>query len=124
MNRVINCELIINRVIDRKEENSVIKGKGYYKKEDNQIVVFFLSDEIKYKYIYSEGDLTILCNDSKYKFRENVKEEGQIKNGDYIFKITTLASKIEVNANYIIVNYSLFQNNNLIGTYNSKLSFN
>ena len=109
---------------DNKEENSVIKGKGYYKNEDNQIIVFFSSDDIKYKYICNEETLTILCNDSKYEFKENIKKEGKIKNGDYIFKITTLASKIEVCTNYIIVNYSLFQNDIVIGTYYSKLSFN
>ena len=55
--------------------------------------------------------------------RENEKNTGEIKNGDYIFKITTLASKIEVLNNCIILNYSVYQEE-LIGNYFSVLSFN
>ena len=121
--QIVNCELVINRSIGGKEEKSVIKGKGYYKKDENEVLVFFSSDDIKYKYIYKGDSLFIYCNDSKYEFKENIKCIGEIKNGDYIFKITTLASKIEINNNYIILNYELYQND-LLGSYCSKLSFN
>ena len=121
--KIINCELSIKRIINDKEELSIIKGKGYYKNASDELIVFFSSEDIKYKYIYKNNILTVLCNDSKYVFKEGTKEYGQIKNGDYIFKITTLASKIEINNQYIILDYSLYQND-LIGTYYSKLSFN
>lgn len=121
--KIVNCELSIKRIIDNKEEKSIIKGKGYYKK-DEEIIVFFSSEDIKYKYVYNNGTLEVFCNDSKYVFKENVKSFGEIKNGDYIFKITTLASKIEMLDNCIILDYSLYQQNSLIGTYYSKLSFN
>lgn len=123
MQKIVDCVLEINRIINDKEEKSIINGRGYYKEEDGGITIFFSSDNVKYKYIYKYDMLTIFCNDSKYTFKENVKDKGQIKNGDYIFEITTLASKIEINNNYIIVNYSLYQQD-LIGTYLSKLSFN
>ena len=85
--------------------------------------MFFSSEETKYKYIYKEGNLTIFCNDSKYTFRENENGIGEIKNGDYVFKITTFTEKIEFNENKIVLNYSLYQQD-LIGTYYSVLSFN
>ena len=123
MYKVVNCKLIINRFIGEKEETSIIEGKGYYKKENEEVVIFFSSDEIKYKYVYEKGKLTVFCNDSKYIFKENEKSIGEIKNGDYIFKITTFAEKIECSENSIILNYSLYQHD-LIGTYYSVLSFN
>lgn len=123
MYKIVNCKLIINRFIGEKEETSIIEGKGYYKKEDEEVVIFFSSDEIKYKYVYEKGKLTVFCNDSKYIFKENEKSIGEIKNGDYIFKITTFAEKIECSENSIILNYSLYQHD-LIGTYYSVLSFN
>jgi hypothetical protein len=123
MQKIVDCKLVINRVVDKKEETSVVQGKGYYRIENDEKIVFFTSENIKYKYIYSNGILTVLCNDSRYVFKENIKEIGEIKNGDYIFKVTTFASKIEVCDSYIILNYSLYQAD-LIGSYTSKLSFN
>jgi len=123
MHKIVDCKLIINRVINEKEEKSVIAGKGYYKENDDEISVFFSSDNAKYKYIYKEDCLVVICNDSKYIFKEGIKEIGEIKNGDYVFKITTLASKIEVSNNLIVLNYSLYQGD-ILGTYYSTLSFN
>ena len=124
MQKIVNCELSIKRIISEKEESSTIKGKGYYKDDNNEIVVFFSSDDVKYKYVYSNEMLEVFCNDSKYVFKENIKDFGEIKNGDYVFKITTLASKIEVLNNCINLDYSLYQQDMLIGTYYSELSFN
>lgn len=123
MQKVVDCKLVINRFISEKEETSVIEGKGYYKKDNDEIIVFFSSEDIKYKYILKEGRLTVFCNDSKYIFKENEKGIGEIKNGDYTFKITTFATKIECNDNSIVLEYSLYQQE-LIGTYYSILSFN
>ena len=123
MQKIVECKLVINRFISDKEETSTIEGKGYYRKDEDEIIVFFSSEETKYKYIYKEGNLTIFCNDSKYTFRENENGIGEIKNGDYVFKITTFAEKIEFNENKIVLNYSLYQQD-LIGTYYSVLSFN
>ena len=123
MQYIVNCKLNIKRVVGGKQEISVIEGKGYYKKEYNEIVVFFSSEDIKYKYVYSNKCLTIWCNDSKYVFRENIKEGGELKNGDYIFRITTLASRIEIFDNCIVLDYSLYQDD-LIGNYYTELSFN
>ena len=124
MQKIVNCELSIKRIISEKEESSTIKGKGYYKDDNNEIVVFFSSDDVKYKYVYSNEMLEVFCNDSKYVFKENIKDVGEIKNGDYVFKITTLASKIEISNNCIVLDYSLYQQDMLIGTYYSELSFN
>lgn len=123
MQRVVNCKLVINRFINEKEETSVIEGKGYYKNDDNEIVVFFSSEDVKYKYIYKEGVLSVFCNDSKYTFKENEKGIGKIKNGDFIFEITTFSTKIELTDNSVILDYSLYQED-LIGNYYSVLSFN
>ena len=123
MQKVVNCKLVINRYIGDKEETSVIEGKGYYKNENDEVIVFFSSDDVKYKYIYKENGLTVFCGDSKYIFKENEKQIGKIKNGDYTFKITTFSTKIECNENNIILDYSLYQQD-LIGTYHSILSFN
>ena len=124
MQKIVNCELSIKRIISEKEENSIIKGKGYCKDDNGEIIVFFSSDDVKYKYVYSNDMLEVFCNDSKYVFKENIKDFGEIKNGDYVFKITTLASKIEVLNNCINLDYSLYQQDMLIGTYYSELSFN
>ena len=123
MQKIVECKLIVNRVVNDKEDKVVIEGKGYYKEDAGEKIVFFSSDDIKYKYVYKEDVLIVTCNDSKYVFRVNEKDCGEIKNGDYIFKITTLASKIEFGNNYVILDYSLYQNE-LIGTYYSQLSFN
>ena len=123
MQRIVNCKLNIDRFIDSKKESSFFEGKGYYKCDNDEIIVFFESNEIKYKYIYKDSCLTIMCNNSKYRFKENEKCLGEIKNGDYVFKITTLANKIEVSDSYIILNYSLYQND-LLGNYSTRLSFN
>lgn len=123
MQRVVNCKLVINRFISEKEEISVIEGKGYYKKDDNEVVVFFSSEDVKYKYMYKDGVLNVFCNDSKYTFKENEKGIGEIKNGDFIFKITTFSTKIELTDNSIVLDYSLYQED-LIGNYYSVLSFN
>ncbi len=124
MQKIVNCELSIKRVIGDKDETSVIKGKGYFKEDNGETVVFFSNEEAKYKYVYNNGLLEVFCNDSKYTFKENVKDFGEIKSGEYIFKITTLASKIEVMNNCIVLDYSLYQQDMLIGTYYSRLSFN
>ena len=123
MQKIVNCELSIKRIISEKEENSIIKGKGYFKDDNGEIIVFFSSDDVKYKYVYSNDMLEVFCNDSKYVFKENIKDFGEIKNGDYVFKITTFTEKIEFNENKIVLNYSLYQQD-LIGTYYSVLSFN
>ena len=121
--KVVNCVLSINRNINNNEENSIIRGKGYYKNNDGEITIFFSSENIKYKYVYNKDCLVVYCNDSKYSFKENRKDIGEIKNGDYIFKVTTVAKKIEVREDCIILNYSLYQDD-LIGNYQSVLSFN
>lgn len=121
--KIVNCKLEINRIIDDKEEISVIQGKGYYKDSEG-IVVFFSTDSVNCKYVYVDNSLTILFNDSKYIFKKDEEGIGQIKNGDYILKITTFASKLEVNDSFIVVDYTLYQSNVMIGKYYSKLSFN
>lgn len=123
MQKIIDCELVITSEINNKCETTVISGRGYYKKE-NEIVVYFTSDNIRYKYIVIKDKVEIYCNDSHYNFRLNKEDIGEIKNGDYIFKITTLANKIEITDNSILINYELKQNNVLIGKYLTKLSFN
>ncbi len=123
MQKIVNCKLEINRIIDDKEEISAIEGKGYYKDNDG-IVVFFSNEGVSCKYIYKDNVLTILFNDSKYIFKIDEEGIGEIKNGDYILKITTFASKLEVNSSFIVVDYTLYQSNVIIGKYYSKLSFN
>lgn len=115
--------MVIESNIDGMKETSVIEGKGYYKKENNEIVVYFISDDIKYKYVYENDKLNIYCNDSSYEFKEGKYCEAKIKNGDYVFLITTFATKIEIKDNLIVVNYILSQKDNVFGKYNSQLSF-
>jgi hypothetical protein len=121
--RAVDCKLNIKRVINNKEEISVDVGRGYYKEDNDEKIVFFTSSGVKYKYIYNGDSLIVYCNDSKYVFKCETKEKGIIKNGEYTFILTTLASKIEFNDNSIILEYSLYQND-LIGTYYTSLSFN
>ena len=123
MQKIVNCKLEISGIIDGNEEVSVVEGKGYYKDSDG-IVVFFSNENISCKYMYEDDVLTILFNDSKYIFKNGEQRIGQIKNGDYILKITTFASKLEVNNSFIVVDYTLYQSNVMIGKYFSKLSFN
>lgn len=121
--KIIDCELVITSEINNKCETIVISGRGYYKKE-KEIIIYFTSDNIRYKYIVIKDKVEIYCNDSHYNFRFNKEDIGEIKNGDYIFKITTLANKIEITDNFVLINYELKQNNILIGKYLTKLSFN
>lgn len=124
MQKIVCCNLEIKRIISSIEENSSISGKGYYKNDNSEIVVFFSSDDFKYKYVYKDNLLIVFCNESKYVFENNKKNFGEIKNGDLCFKITTLTSNIEVKDNSIKLDYSLYQGDSLIGVYYSKLSFN
>ena len=94
MQKIVNCKLSIDRIVAKEKDNFVCEGKGYYKDDNGEVVVFFSCENIKYKYVFSNGILVVYCNDSKYVFKENEKNIGEIKNGDYIFKITTFASKI------------------------------
>lgn len=121
--KIVDCRLTIKRIIDNKEDIIVEEGKGYYKKSGACIVVFFSNNYYKYKYIYENGELIVICNNSEYRFKEGLDCEGKIKNGEYVFILTTHASKIDISDNCIILDYSLYQNN-LIGNYYSKLSFN
>ena len=121
--KIIDCELVITSEINNKCETIVISGRGYYKKE-KEIIIYFTSDNIRYKYIVIKDKVEIYCNDSHYNFWVNKEDIGEIKNGDYIFKITTLANKIEITDNFVLINYELKQNNILIGKYLTKLSFN
>ena len=123
MQKLVECKLVICSEINNKKEQSVIEGKGYFKDDDNEIIIYFTSDDIKYKYVYNGVSLIITCNDSIYEFKENEFREGKIKNGEYIFAITTFASKIQLLENKFVLDYTLSQNNCLIGTYNSELSF-
>ena len=123
VNELVECKLKIITLIDGMKSVELIKGRGYCKKEDSFLVVYFTSDNIKYKYEYDGEKLIVFCNDSKYCFISDKKSIGKIKNGDYIFEITTFASKIDVNENCIILNYELFQNNILIGNYETSLLF-
>lgn len=123
MQKIVSCRLQISRIIDSKKEISIIEGKGYYKDNDG-IVVFFSNESANCKYEYRDDILVILFNDSKYVFKLGEEGVGQIKNGDYTLKITTFASKLEVNNSFIVVDYTLYQSNVMIGKYYSKLSFN
>ena len=122
MNKLVNCKLKIKSIIDNKIDVNVIEGKGYCKK-DTYLVVYFTSNDIKYKYEYRDNELKIYCNDSQYCFKKGKNSFGKIKNGDYIFEITTFASKLEVNENCVLLNYELLQNNSLIGKYETSLFF-
>ena len=123
MQEIIICELVVDSEISGKNENVMIKGKGYYKNEDNITTVYFSSENVKYKFVYDKEMLTIICNDSVYNYRLNKEEKGEIKNGDYVFIITTFATKIEVMDRLIVLEYNLSQNGQIIGKYKSKLSF-
>lgn len=124
MQRVVNCKLVVNSEINGQKDCVIINGKGYYRNDDEGIVVYFSSDNIKYKYIYVNDLLTVFCNDSEYVFKVNVKEKGKIKNGEYVFEIATFATRIEIRDNLIILDYNLTQQGSIIGKYNSQLSFN
>lgn len=123
MRNIVECKLIINRSIDGKKEDSIVKGKGYYKDEDGEITIFFSSNGVKYKYVYTNNCLVVFCNDSIYRFKVGEKETGIIKSDGYEFSVITLASKIEMSNSSIILEYDLYQSS-LIGTYKCFLSFN
>ena len=123
MQRVVNCRLVISSEINGKKDCVIINGKGYYKKDNDGIIVYFNSEDTKYKYVYVDGCLTIQCNDSVYVFRYNSEEMGKIKNGEYIFEIATFATRIEVKDDSIILDYNLSQQGSIIGKYNTELSF-
>lgn len=122
MQEIITCELIVDSQINGQNESVAINGKGYYKKDD-VITVYFSSGNVKYKFVYDGEVLTVVCNDSVYKYRFNKEEKGEIKNGDYLFVITTFATKIEVLDRTIVLEYNLSQDGQIIGKYKSKLSF-
>lgn len=121
--KIVKCRFVINRFIDNKKEESLAEGKGYYKNENGEITVFFSSDGIKYKYVYKNDCLIVNCNDSIYKFIVGEKDKGIIKSDDYEFSVITLASKIVVSDNSIVLEYCLYQES-LIGSYKCFLSFN
>lgn len=123
MNKIVNCKLEIISYIDKMKDTSIIEGKGYYKKDDNKIVVYFSNENSKCKYEYENNVLTIYFNDSKYIFKNKKRSVGQIKNGDYVFEITTFANKLEINNNSILLDYTLFQNNIELGKYITSLFF-
>lgn len=123
MNKLVECVLRIESIIDSKKEINTIVGKGYLKKENELLVIYFTSDGIKYKYEYKNNKLIVYCNDSKYCFIEGNKCFGTIKNGDYLFQITTLTSKLGINTNCVLLDYELFQNDILIGSYKTSLIF-
>lgn len=123
MQEIVECELIVNSNISGQSDNVVIDGKGYYKEEDDLITVYFSNGKDKYKYVYDGDILIVSCGDSCYRFKNNRNESGEIKNGDYIFKITTYTTKLEIKNRVIVLDYTLSQNNQIIGFYKSKLSF-
>lgn len=123
MKKLISCNLTIKSIIDNKEENIVISGDGYYKEEGNVVIVYFSCDGTKYKYIYDKEKLIIECGDSIYEFEEGVKRKGKIKNGNYVFEITTLANKLEIGKEKIILSYVLMQEF-IIGEYFMELTIN
>lgn len=123
MQQIVECKLVVISNINNQNESVLVEGKGYYKEENGEVVVYFSSGDVKYKYVYNGDSLIVSCGDSSYTFRENKSGEGIIKNGDYIFKITTYATKIEVNNRVIVLEYNLSQNNQIIGRYKSTLSF-
>lgn len=123
MHRLIECKLVIESFIEGKKDSSIIKGKGYIREDDNNKIVYFFNNNDKFKYEYSDNKVVIHFNDSFYEFKLKEKSEGVIKNGDYVLKITTYASKIELNNNMIIVDYELYQNNFKLGEYKTSLFF-
>ncbi len=123
MQRLVDCSLIVNSVINGKSESVSINGKGYCKDDNHEVVIYFSNEDMKYKYICKDENIIINCNDSCYNFTLNKENKGVIKNGDYTFDITTFATRIELYENLIILEYELRQHNVLIGTYKSQLSF-
>lgn len=123
MQRLVECNLCVNSEINGNFDCTIIKGKGYYRENNNEIIIYFVSEDVKYKYVYSNECLIVYCNDSYYKFILNKESMGEIKNGDYVFKITTFATKIDVCNNLIVLEYNLGQQGTIIGKYKSKLSF-
>ena len=123
MQKLVECRLIVNSEINGIVDNIVVSGKGYCKMEDKGTVVYFMDNDMKYKYVYNGNELCVYCNASFYKFIVNKNSVGKIKNGDYIFEVTTFATKIEINNNLIILEYNLSQDGSIIGKYKSQLSF-
>lgn len=123
MSKIVNCELKIESYIDKVKDVSVITGKGYYKNEEDKIIIYFSSEGFKCKYEYENDCLNIYFNDSKYNFINKKTSIGQIKNGDYVIEITTFTHKLEIKENCILLNYSLLQNNIELGKYITNLSF-
>ncbi len=121
--RKVDCVLEINSEIDGVIQKEEIIGNGYYKSNDEEIVVYFTNSDNRFKYVYSQGVMKVFFNDSCYNFKDKHFMEGEIKNGDYVFKITTFALNIELNDNFILLDYTLSQNNITIGNYKTKLSF-
>ena len=123
MHKIIECKLEINSEINGKKDLFSVEGKGFYKKEDEEITVYFTFEDSKYKYIYSHNKLIIYFNDSCYEFEVNKKCLGKIKNGDFIFEVTTFATRLELGNNSIILDYELAQQGSFVGKYSSLLSF-
>lgn len=120
---IVECKLVVNSDINGRNEQVIVNGKGYYKKDNEAVTIYFTNEDVKYKYVYDNDVLVVTCNDSCYKFKLNKEERGEIKNGDYVFRITTFATKIEVYNRLIVLEYNLSQNNIVIGKYKSELSF-
>ena len=123
MQRLVECNLSVNSEINGNFDCTIVKGKGYYRNDNDEIIIYFVSEDVKYKYVYSKECLSVYCNDSCYKFILNKESLGEIKNGDYVFKITTYATKIDVYNNLIVLEYNLSQQGTVIGRYKSELSF-
>ena len=119
--KIVNCRLVIECINEEGKSKSVIEGKGYYNEINDLKIVYFTNDNNKYKYEYTENKVTIHFNDSCYNFKLNEKGEGQIKNGEFILKLTTFASKIEIDDNCLNVNYILHQGNIKLGDYKTSL---
>ena len=62
VNELVECKLKIITLIDGMKSVELIKGRGYCKKEDSFLVVYFTSDNIKYKYEYDGEKLIVFCN--------------------------------------------------------------
>ena len=121
--KLVKCNLVVNSEINDEKEMVIVEGNGYYKEEDNCFVIYFTDNESKYKYLYKDNKLHVYCNNSYYIFEENKQGIGEIKNGNFSLKITTFASKIQMSDNLIVLDYTLSQENIILGTYNSVLSF-
>lgn len=123
MKKIVECKLVIDSKTEGAANKVVIEGKGYYKKENEKIIIYFVNEDNKYKYEYELGGLTISFNDSFYNFKLNKKRKGIIKNGDLSLEITTFANKLEINENSIFLDYKLYQNDFEIGEYKTSLFF-